>query len=79
MEDTKGMKFNTLGEIRTTHLVHPMGERRSAWSGRLLDKSFLHVLPGLHGKNWHFQAFQLRDFGSSEVSDSSGNLNGAAQ
>ncbi len=63
MEDTKGMKFNALCKIRTIHLAHPMGERKSAWSDRLLDKSFLHVLPGLHGKNWHFQAFQLRDLG----------------
>ncbi len=55
MKDTKGMKFNALCKIRSVHLVHPMGEGKSAWSDRLLDKSFL------HGKNWHFQAFQMRD------------------
>ncbi len=30
MNDTKGMKFNALGEIRSIHLVHPMGEGKSA-------------------------------------------------
>lgn len=45
MKDTKSMKFNALGKIRPDHLVHPMGESKSAWSGRLSESHFFMPFP----------------------------------
>jgi len=63
MKDTKGIKFNALGKIWTVHRVHPMSERQLRLVGSAFRKAFLHILPGLHGENRDFQAFQMRDLG----------------
>jgi len=36
----KSMKFNTLGKLRTFHLVHPMGKGKSACSDWLSESHF---------------------------------------
>ncbi len=41
----KSMKANTLGKLRTSHLVHPLGEGKSTWSDRLSESHFFMPFP----------------------------------
>lgn len=51
MKLMNSMKGNAIPIGRSIHRVHPIGAGKPAWSGRLPEKSCLHVLPALHGKN----------------------------